>query len=154
VSVDRAQGKLVVCMNPYVAAHRAAAQLGGESAGTLDVDYCLSELSCMGEPDTKVFHVPNSDSYGETTVANMVLPLYKRQAKALTRMLAIESGKVPFSEEERSEHVLSGIGWCLIARAAKKSPLRGGVLGDAIGSGEFPYFPILPCHVANAATAN
>ena len=66
----------------------------------------------------------------------MTLPLYKRQAKALTRMLAIESGDVMFSEEERSEHVLSGIGWCMIARAAKKTPLRGGVLGDAIGSGK------------------
>ena len=51
-------------------------------------------------------------------------------------MLAIESGDVAFSEEERSEHVLPGVGWCLIARAKKTSPLRGGVLGDAIGSGK------------------
>lgn len=126
----------MVCMNPYVAAHRAAAQLGGESTETLDVDFCLSELSSMGEPDTKVFHVPNSDAYEPANVPGMQLPLYKRQAKALTRMMAIERGDVLFSEEERSEHVLSGIGWCLIARAAKKSPLRGGVLGDAIGSGK------------------
>ena len=48
-------------------------------------------------------------------------------------MQAIESGSVAFSEEERAEIVLPGIGWCLIARAAKHSPLRGGVLGDAIG---------------------
>ena len=153
VSVDREQGKLVICMNPYVAAHRAAAQLGGETAGTLDIDYCLSELSSMGEPDTKVFHVPNSDTYEETAIADMELPLYKRQAKALTRMLAIESGKVPFSEEERSEHVLSGIGWCLIARAAKKSPLRGGVLGDAIGSGELHSFPTLSLSTCQSISA-
>ena len=51
-------------------------------------------------------------------------------------MMAIESGNVPFSEEERWEQNLSGIGWCLIARASKTSPLRGGVLGDAIGSGK------------------
>jgi hypothetical protein len=134
--VSAAHGKLVVCMNPYVAAHRAAAHLGGEATGAVDIDYCLSELSSMGEPDTRAFHVPNSDAYEETTIEGMKLPLYKRQAKALTRMLAIESGGVHFSEEERSEHVLSGIGWCLIARAAKSSPLRGGVLGDAIGSGK------------------
>ena len=126
----------MVCMNPYVAAHRAAASLGGESTGTLDIDFCLSELSSMSEPDTKVFHVPNSNAYEPSIVPGMKLPLYKRQAKALTRMLAIENGDVLFSEEERSEHILSGIGWCLIARAAKKSPLRGGVLGDAIGSGK------------------
>ena len=95
VSVDKAQGKLVVCMNPYVAAHRAAAHLRGENTGSLDIDYCLSELSSMGEPDTKVFHVPNSEAYEETTITGMELPLYKRQAKALTRMLDIESGKVP-----------------------------------------------------------
>ena len=136
VSVDKAEGRLVVRMNPFVAAHRAAAQLGGESTKSIEVDYCLAELSSMGEPDTKEFHVPNSDAYEEMSVDGLVLPLYKRQAKALSRMLAIESGNVPFSEEERSEHVLPGIGWCLIARAAKKSPLRGGVLGDAIGSGK------------------
>ena len=129
-------------MNPHVAAHHAAASLVrgraicGEYAKSLEIDFCLSELSSMGEPDTKEFHVPNSDLYEETTVCGLALPLYKRQAKALTRMQAIESGEVNFSEEERSEHVLPGIGWCLIARAAKKSPLRGGVLGDAIGSGK------------------
>lgn len=136
VSIEKSHGNLVIRMNPSVAAHRAAAQLGGERTGTSDVDYCLSELSSMGEPDTKEFHVPNSDAYDETIIDGLELPLYKRQAKALTRMQQIESGSVLFSEEERSEHVLPGIGWCLIARAAKKSPLRGGVLGDAIGSGK------------------
>jgi SNF2 family DNA or RNA helicase len=89
----------------------------------------------MGEPETKEFHVPNSDAY-ETAHVELNLPLYKRQAKALRRMLDIENGSVEFSEEERSEHVLAGVGWCLIARASKKTPLRGGVLGDAIGSGK------------------
>lgn len=132
----KSQGKLVVQSNVHVAAHRAAAQLGGEDTGTIEVDYCLSELSSMGEPDTKEFHVPNSDAYEDTAIDGLEFPLYKRQAKALTRMLEIENGDVPFSEEERSEHILPGIGWCLMARAAKKSPLRGGVLGDAIGSGK------------------
>jgi hypothetical protein len=142
INVDKLAGALTVRMNPSVAAHRAAAPLvRGRAiddgyAKSLKVDYCLSELSSMGEPDTKVFHVPNSDSYEETNVEGLELPLYKRQAKALTRMQAIERGEVQFSEEERSEHILPGIGWCLIARAAKKSPLRGGVLGDAIGSGK------------------
>ena len=136
VDVDRSEGKLTVRMNPRVPAHRAAALLGGEKTDSIEVDYCLSELSSMGEPPTKEFHVPNSDAYEETSVDGLVLPLYKRQAKALTRMLAIESGSVPFPEEERSEIVLPGIGWCLIARATKHSPLRGGVLADAIGSGK------------------
>lgn len=136
VKVDRRGGKVLVCMNPYVAAHRAAALLGGEAAGAPKIDYCLSELSAMGEPDTRVFRVPNSSAYEETPVQDMVLPLYKRQAKALSRMIAIEKGTVTFSEEERSEHVLPGVGWCMIARAAKKTPLRGGCLGDAIGSGK------------------
>ncbi|CAJ1936311.1 unnamed protein product [Cylindrotheca closterium] len=136
VEVDRSQGTMTLKMNPYVAAHRAAAQLGGEETGSVEVDYCLSELSSMGEPPTTDFHVPNSDRYTETIVGDMELPLYKRQAKALTRMQAIENGEVLFPEEERSEIVLPGIGWCLIAKAAKHSPLRGGVLGDAIGSGK------------------
>ena len=133
VSVNKPEGKLVVRMNPYVVAHRAAAYLGGEVTESVEVDYCLAELSSMGEPPTKDFRVPNSDAYEEASVDGLVLPLYKRQAKALTRMQAIESGSVMFSEEERAETVLAGIGWCLIARAAKHSPLRGGVLGDAIG---------------------
>lgn len=136
VSVEKTEGTLETKMNPYVPAHRAAAQLGGEQTGNVDVEYCLSELSSMGEPPTKEFHVPNSDSYEETTIDGLVLPLYKRQAKALSRMLAIENGSVPFAEEERSEIVLPGIGWCLSAKASKSSPLRGGVLGDAIGSGK------------------
>lgn len=133
VSVERTNGKLVISMNPHVVAHRAAALLGGESSGLIEVDYCLAELSSMGEPPTREFCVPNSDPYEETAIDDLVLPLYPRQAKALTRMLAIERGKVPFTEEERSEIILPGIGWCLIAKAAKCSPLRGGVLGDAIG---------------------
>jgi hypothetical protein len=136
VAVDRAHGKLVIQMNPDVAAHRAAAQLGGETTGSVSVEYCLSELSSMGEPPTRNFHVPNSDAYDPAQVQGLVLPLYSRQAKALSRMQSIERGEVPFSEEERSEIVLPGIGWCLIAKASKHSPLRGGVLGDAIGSGK------------------
>jgi len=140
--VNKALGKLVLRMNPIVAGHQAAAHLvrarglGDNYAKSVKVDYCLSELSSMGEPLTKEFHVGNSDSYEETTVEGMELPLYPRQAKALTRMLNIESGNVPFHEEERSEHILNGVGWCLIGRATKTSPLKGGVLGDAIGSGK------------------
>ena len=133
--VDQSAGKVTLYMDPMVAAHRAAALLGGAQSSQLDVDCCLSELSCMGEPDTKVFAVPNSDGYKPTNI-ELTYKLYPRQAKALTRMMDIESGKVEFSEEERSEHVIPGIGWCMIGRASKTSRLRGGVLGDAIGSGE------------------
>ena len=66
----------------------------------------------------------------------MEFSLYPRQKKALTRMITIENGEVEFNEEERSEHILNGVGWCLIGRATKASPLKGGVLGDAIGSGK------------------
>lgn len=138
VSVDKSDRKLVVRMNPEVAAHRAAAFLGSENESDVSVEYQLAELSSMGEPTTKEFRVPNSDKYEVTEFAQneLKLPLYPRQAKALTRMLDIESGSVLFSEEERSEHVLPGVGWCLIAKAGRKTPLRGGVLGDAIGSGK------------------
>lgn len=136
VSVDRANNGLVIKMDPHVAAHRAAAQLGGRAADSVRVDYCLAELSSMGEPPTQPFHVPNSDAYYPAEIDGLLLPLYTRQAKALTRMQSIEGRKVPFSEEERSEIVLPGVGWCLMARASKTSPLRGGVLGDAIGSGK------------------
>ena len=46
-------------MNPAVAAHHAAANLvrgralGDVYAKSLNVEYCLSELTSMGEPDTK-----------------------------------------------------------------------------------------------------
>lgn len=130
------EDKLSLFMNPYVAGHRAAQQLGEKDRDSLEVDYCLAELSSMGEPDAKAFAVPNSDTYEGTHVEGLELPLYQRQAKALTRMLAIENGEVSFSEEERSEHVLPGIGWCMIGRAKRDSKLQGGVLGDAIGSGK------------------
>ena len=106
--VSEKDGKLVLSMNPYVAVHRAAAILGGEETDSVDIEFCLSELSSMGEPDTKDFRVPNSDEYSPTDVLELELPLYPRQAKALTRMMDIESGKVSFSEEERSEHILPG----------------------------------------------
>ena len=129
-------------MNVNVACHQAAGHLirsrglDDEYMDTVNVDFCLSDLSSMGEPSTKAFHVPNSDAYDETVVDGMMLPLYRRQAKALTRMQSIERGKVEFCEEERSEHILPGVGWCLIARARNQTPLKGGVLGDAIGSGK------------------
>ncbi len=141
-SVDKANGKLIIRMNPLVAGHQAAAHLvrgrglDEDFVRSVDVSYSLSELSRMGEPKTKEFHVPNSDAFEETHVEDMELPLYPRQAKALTRMRDIEAGKVEFTEEERSEHTLSGIGWCLIGKACKITPLKGGVLGDAIGSGK------------------
>jgi hypothetical protein len=147
-------GRLVLSMNPYVAVHRAGAILGGEETDSVDIGYCLSELSSMGEPDTKDFKVPNSDEYSPTEISELELPLYPRQAKALTRMLDIESGLVDFSEEERSEHILPGVGWCLIGKASKTSPLRGGVLGDAIGSGKTVVTIALILKGAKAARAN
>jgi hypothetical protein len=47
IGVDSSKGKLVVNMNPFVAAHRAAAMLGGEDAKSIKVDYTLEELSSV-----------------------------------------------------------------------------------------------------------
>jgi len=141
-SADKANGKLIIRMNPSVAGHQAAAHLvrgrglSDDYVKSVNVEYTLSELSRMGEPSCSEFQVPNSDAYDEATVDGMELPLYSRQAKALTRMQAIEEGKVKFDEEERSEHILNGVGWCLIGKATASNPLKGGVLGDAIGSGK------------------
>ena len=90
VRVD--DGRVDLFMNPYVAAHRAASHFGGQEE--VEVDYCLRELVSMREPDTKAFSVPNSDAFEEAKIDGLVLPLYKRQAKALTRMQAIENGEV------------------------------------------------------------
>ena len=88
--------------------------MGDDYASSVCVCYCLLELARMGEPLTKEFHVPNSDAYEDTQVNGMALPLYPRQAKALTRMQAIENGRVEFNEEEMREHILNVVGWCLI----------------------------------------
>ena len=142
MSVSKKSCELSVQMDPFVVAHQAASYLlrgrglGDDYARSVEVSYRLSELTTMGEPETKPFHVPNSDAFDETIVEGMKLPLYKRQAKALTRMKSIEDGDVDFNEEERCEEILPGVGWCMIGRACQKSPLKGGVLGDAIGSGK------------------
>jgi hypothetical protein len=131
-------GRLIIQMNPLIAGHLAANPIreGRDIQKDVEVSFRLSELSSMVAPDTEEFKVPNSNSYTETVVENLTYPLYSRQAKALTRMIDIEEGRVLFTEEERSEHVLPGVGWCLIGRACHKVGLRGGVLGDAIGSGK------------------
>mmetsp|Transcript_4107 Transcript_4107/g.5670 ORF Transcript_4107/g.5670 Transcript_4107/m.5670 type:complete len:1268 (-) Transcript_4107:118-3921(-) len=138
VSVNLNACSLKVRMNPVVAAHNAAAALiqGRDVIDDLQVSIRLAELTSMAEADTTEFRVQNSDVYGETSVPGLKLPLFPRQAKALTRMMDIECGKVIFSEEERSEHVLPGVDWCLMGRATRNCPLKGGVLADAIGSGK------------------
>ena len=47
-----------------------------------------------------------------------------------------------------------GVGWCLIGKASKTSPLRGGVLGDAIGSGKTVVTIALILKGAEVARAN
>lgn len=141
VTINGKKGELDICVNPFVVAHHAAASLikGLSEKEEVETSYRLAELSSMEEPSIKVFKVPNSDSYQPTALTKsdgMLLDLYPRQAKALTRMLSIENGDVQFAEEEQAEETLPGVGWCLIGRASRTSKLRGGVLGDAIGSGK------------------
>jgi hypothetical protein len=90
-------------------AHRAANALGGEETEEVKIEWSLNELSSMGEPIARPFQVPNSDAHEPANV-ELLYPLYTRQAKALTRMLDIENGKVIFSEEERAEENLPGVG--------------------------------------------
>ncbi|KAL3928795.1 MAG: hypothetical protein SGARI_004934 [Bacillariaceae sp.] len=139
VKVNEKEGSLIVRCQPHVAAHRARAFLTGDSNDDIRVDYQVAEFSAMAEPTTRPFRVPNSDKYEPIVFPedkSLLLPLYPRQAKALSRMIDIENCAVEFDEEEHSEHSLPGIGWCLVAKAQRKKPLAGGVLGDAIGSGK------------------
>jgi hypothetical protein len=139
VAVKEVDGSLIVRCNPIIAAHRARALLPGDSNDDIEVAYQVAEYSSMAEPNTEKFKIPNSDAYAPVTFDEdngLLLPLYPRQAKAVTRMIDIEKGRVEFNEEERSEHTLPGVDWCLIAKASRKTTLRGGVLGDAIGSGK------------------
>jgi len=52
-------------------------------------------------------------------------------------MLNIEGGNVDFEEIEMNEQSMPGsTSWSLVAKAARTSKLKGGVIADAIGSGK------------------
>ena len=80
--------------------------------------------------------------------------LFARQARALSRMLAIDAGEIGFDEVEYSDHTLSsGVGWTLNVRAVRSGPLRGGVLADAVGAGKTVNAIALIASCAKAARA-
>lgn len=141
--VDRTARALTVKCFPEVVAHRAAGQLiEGRNGDILkdEVIVCfrLSDLSQQSDPVVSPFKVSNCDAE-KATFIELKAPhkLYERQQKVVTKMLAIEESKTEFHEIEMSEHEMPGsVGLSLMAKATRKTQIRGGVIADAIGSGK------------------
>ncbi len=139
---DRKEGSLTVKCNPKVAAHHAAFGLidgrGGEMERDVTVTFRLLSSNQQKDPILRRFLLHNCRDMDETSVElKGNFDLYERQKKALTKMLNIEGGNVDFEEIEMNEQSMPGsTSWSLVAKAARTSKLKGGVIADAIGSGK------------------
>ncbi|KAL1514920.1 hypothetical protein AB1Y20_004000 [Prymnesium parvum] len=141
----RADGKLQIMARPRVAAHRAAeALIRGRpvDGAALRIEWVIdTQRSALITGSMSSFSIPTSMVY-ERAPENPPFfkagkVLYERQARALGRMLQIDDRGVAFDEFELSDHSLSnGIGWTLKVKAICPTPLRGGVLADAVGAGK------------------
>lgn len=143
VWINNSKGKLTVKCFPQVVAHQAAGQLiGGRGLGHLEkgisVSFRLMDLMQQNDPVTAAFKVSNCDSEKISDISlNGGFSLYERQAKVVTKMVAIENGSTDFEELEMSEHEMPGsTRLSLIAKATRTAKVRGGVIADAIGAGK------------------
>jgi SNF2-related domain len=142
-TVDRRRS-LKIHYHPEVVAHHAASNLirgrgATEQESNLTIGYKLSDVSQQPDPVLRPFVVRACHDEVQT-VALLKPPyqLYARQAKVLTRMVAIENGERHFDEIELCDMSLPGsVGLSLIAKAERTDTrLRGGVIADAIGAGK------------------
>lgn len=128
-----------VSVCPEAAAHRAAAAITHGKAQEVTCSWRLIEPSSALESTPGAFKVPTSDDYDQALTPKMFVngyKLYPRQARALARMQSVEAGDILFSQEERSEHALPGVGWIFEAKAEVNRKLPGGVLADEMGAGK------------------
>ena len=142
--LDREHESVTVKYYPKVVAHHAASHLVRSRGPSDDIDkdvvvsYRLSDLRQQADPVVLPFIVRNCRSEAPSHVSlNAPYHLYERQAKVVSKMLAIEDGERPFEEVEVTEMGLPGsTGLSLVARASRGTSLRGGVIADAIGAGK------------------
>jgi len=137
--------KLTIKCDPRVAAHRAAFSLMEGRANNradlsreVSVQYRLSDAARQTDPVLDPFHVSNCESLDPTSVKlKEPYKLYDRQKKVVTKMAQIEDGKTKFEEIEMFDEPMPGSsGWSLVAKATRRTGIRGGVIADAIGAGK------------------
>ena len=153
--------KIVVNLHPDYLAHRAASMLlrgrGIHEDEDIDASYVVSPRST--EVATAVeFAVPNSDGFAESSRRPPFFKndqaLYARQARCLSRLQAIDDGKVEFVEEERAEEVFAEFDILASASAKRSSTLRGGVLADTMGAGKtVTAIALIACGAESARAA-
>lgn len=153
-------GRLKVTARPDVAAHRAAEALcrgRGLDASGVQINWHVdTQRSTLVASPLTNFTIPTSEKWDAAKERPPFFKaekaLFPRQAKALTWMLAVDQGDVPFDETEYSDHTLSsGVGWTLNAKAVHTCPLRGGVVADAVGAGKTVNAIALIASTAHAA---
>lgn len=137
--------KLTIKCDPRVAAHRAAFSLiegradnRADLSREVSVQYRLSDAARQTDPVLDPFHVSNCESLEATSVRlEEPFELYDRQKKVVTKMAQIEDGNTKFEEIEMFDEPMPGSsGWSLVAKATRRTGIRGGVIADAIGAGK------------------
>jgi len=140
---DAQTNGLKVRCNALAAGHRVAHNLiwgRGDCVwnGKVGVEYMLSDTNQQPDPQIKPFVISNSKKE-ETTDVTLKSPysLYERQAKVVTKMLAVENRNADLTELELYETDMPGdVCLSMVAKATRQTSIRGGVIADAIGAGK------------------
>jgi len=136
------EGILSLGINPEVAAHNAARYIiegrEQEVQNNLIVEYRLSSLQGQQDPSHDRYVVKSCQKETPMDVKlHSGHKLYERQQKVVSKMFQIEERKTEYTEVEMSQHLMPGsVEWSVVARASRKSNIRGGVICDAIGAGK------------------
>ena len=141
--IDKSSRSLSVKFFPEVVAHHAAGNLiHGRGEGVISndvlVSFKLSDITQQKDPVINPF-VVRSCSREHRTKVPLKEPhkLFERQEKVITQMIGIELGEKQYEELEASEQTMPGsTGMTLMAKATRRTNIRGGVIADAIGAGK------------------
>ena len=158
-----AAGAAQVVVRPQVevAAHQAAEKLlrgrgiDEVARASLCIDWQVGpRLDSTRVPPS--FPIPSSKDDAKTAqppkaVWDAALTLYPRQLAVKGWMEAIEEGAITYEERDCTDASLPGVGWQLEAKATMTTPLRGGVLADALGAGK--TVTVIALIAADAAAA-